>query len=212
MPTALVGILALTVYGSAYFSEIFRGALQAVARGHWDAARALGLSDAQMLQHVLLPQMLRRFIAPATRQAVVLIKESAVLSTIAVIDLTGPRSSFTARAGARSRCSWRQRCSSGSGRKRRRGPAQRSRRGCSRDWSRPAASGSACGRTKPPRRAARRSRPGSRHGHAGSVARNRAPGSAAPSDRGEQARQVPAKIRPSSPTDWRSIIQTKSWD
>lgn len=89
MPATLVGILALTVYGSAHFAEIFRGALQSVARGHWDAARALGLSDVQMLQHVLLPQMLRRFIASATRQAVMLIKESAVLSTIAVLDLTG---------------------------------------------------------------------------------------------------------------------------
>ncbi len=87
-PAAIVGTFALSLYGSAYYAEIFRGAIQSVPRGQWDAARALGLTDAETLKRVILPQMMGYFIPPATNQAIMLIKESAVLSTITVIDLT----------------------------------------------------------------------------------------------------------------------------
>jgi polar amino acid transport system permease protein len=88
IPAYAVGIIALGLYAAAYYAEIYRGAIQSVPAGQWEAALALGLSRRRILFHIVLPQMLRYFIPPATNQAVMLLKESAVLSTITVVDLT----------------------------------------------------------------------------------------------------------------------------
>jgi polar amino acid transport system permease protein len=88
VPSYLVGIIALGLYAAAYYAEIYRGAIGSVPGGQWEAARSLGLARRQTLARIVLPQMLRYFIPPATNQAIMLIKESAVLSTITVVDLT----------------------------------------------------------------------------------------------------------------------------
>lgn len=88
MPTFLVGILALGLYAAAYYAEIYRAAIQSVPSGQSEAAQSLGLTPRQTLFRVVLPQMMPYFIPPATNQAVMLVKESAVLSTITLVDLT----------------------------------------------------------------------------------------------------------------------------
>jgi polar amino acid transport system permease protein len=81
-------ILALSLFEGAYASEIFRAGIQSIGRGQWEACASLGLSRAQAYRHVILPQALRRVLPPLTSQAVSLIKDSALVSTIAVYDLT----------------------------------------------------------------------------------------------------------------------------
>src|SRR5262245_18966664 len=88
LPAYLIGTLALALYGSAYFGEIYRAAIVSVPRGQWDAAEALGMARWRILRSVVLPQAMGFFIPPATNQAIMLLKESAVLSTITVIELT----------------------------------------------------------------------------------------------------------------------------
>ncbi|HUS96783.1 MAG TPA: amino acid ABC transporter permease [Hyphomicrobiaceae bacterium] len=88
LPSFVIGVIALTVYGGAYYAEIFRAAIQSVPKGQTDSARATGMTHGQALRHIILPQMMGFFIPPATNQAVMLIKESAILSTITVVDLT----------------------------------------------------------------------------------------------------------------------------
>jgi polar amino acid transport system permease protein len=84
-PTA---ILALSLFEGAYASEIFRAGIESIGRGQWEACYSLGLSRVQTYRRVILPQALRRILPPLTSQAVSLIKDSALVSTIAVYDLT----------------------------------------------------------------------------------------------------------------------------
>ncbi|MDY0391741.1 MAG: amino acid ABC transporter permease [Desulfobulbus oligotrophicus] len=81
-------ILALSLFEGAYASEIFRAGITSIGRGQWEACYSLGLSRSQSFQHVILPQAVRRVLPPLTGQAVSLIKDSALVSTIAVSDLT----------------------------------------------------------------------------------------------------------------------------
>ena len=88
LSAAQVGLIGLALYGGAYFAEIFRAGLNGVPRGQVEAARSLGLSWAQTLRLVQFPQLLVLTLPPATGQAIVLLKESAVLSVITVPELT----------------------------------------------------------------------------------------------------------------------------
>ena len=81
-------VLALSLFEGAYASEIFRAGIVSIHRGQWEAAYCLGLSNWDMYRKIILPQALRRIIPPLTSQAVSLVKDSALVSTIAVYDLT----------------------------------------------------------------------------------------------------------------------------
>lgn len=88
LPAAVIGIATLGIYSGAYFSEIIRGAILSVPKGQMESARAAGLSRSRALRSIVFPQMLGYLIPPATNQAVLVVKESSVLSTITVMDLT----------------------------------------------------------------------------------------------------------------------------
>ena len=80
--------LALTLYTSAYLVEIWRGCVDAVPRGQWEAARSLALSFGEQLRHVILPQAGRLAIAPTVGFLVQVIKGTALASVIGFIELT----------------------------------------------------------------------------------------------------------------------------
>ena len=82
------GVLALSLFEGAYASEIFRAGITSVDRGQWEAAHSLGLSLINTYRYIILPQAIRRILPPLTSQAVSLIKDSALVSTIAIYDLT----------------------------------------------------------------------------------------------------------------------------
>lgn len=88
LPAAYVGIVALAAFGSAYFAEVIRGGINAVAKGQLESARATGMSDWQAMRYVVLPQTLPIILPAMTNQTLSLVKESAVLSTITVGELT----------------------------------------------------------------------------------------------------------------------------
>ncbi|MGI9111903.1 MAG: amino acid ABC transporter permease [Gaiellaceae bacterium] len=81
------GIVALTLTGSAYTAEIFRGGLQALDAGQAEASRSLGLSRTGTYRHVLLPQALRIVIPPLGNVFIGLLKGATLLSIIAVSDM-----------------------------------------------------------------------------------------------------------------------------
>jgi polar amino acid transport system permease protein len=82
------GVLALSLFEGAYASEIFRAGIVSIEKGQWEAAHSLGLSGFLTYRHVILPQAIRRILPPLTSQAVSLVKDSALVSTIAIYDLT----------------------------------------------------------------------------------------------------------------------------
>jgi polar amino acid transport system permease protein len=81
-------VLALSLFEGAYASEIFRAGIVSVQRGQWEAAFSIGLNTYQAYRFIILPQALRRILPPLTSQAISLIKDSALVSTIAIYDLT----------------------------------------------------------------------------------------------------------------------------
>lgn len=88
LPAEQVGVLALAAFGSAYFAEVIRGGIDAVPAGQLESARAIGMSDLQAMRHIVLPQSLAIILPPLTNQMLSLIKESAILSTITVQEMT----------------------------------------------------------------------------------------------------------------------------
>jgi polar amino acid transport system permease protein len=82
------GVLGLSVYGAAYFSEIFRGGFEAVPRGHVEVAECVGLNRAQIVRRVLLPEMTMLVLPACVNMSVIVLKETAVMSVITVPELT----------------------------------------------------------------------------------------------------------------------------
>jgi polar amino acid transport system permease protein len=81
-------VLALSLFEGAYASEIFRAGILSIHRGQWEAAYSLGLNAWATYLTVILPQAIRRVLPPLTSQGISLIKDSALVSAIAVYDLT----------------------------------------------------------------------------------------------------------------------------
>ncbi|KAF7597680.1 MAG: amino acid ABC transporter permease [Candidatus Dactylopiibacterium carminicum] len=80
--------LALTLYASAYLTEIWRGCVEAIPRGQWEAAKSLALSFPQTLTHVVLPQALKISVPPTVGFLVQLIKGTALASVVGFVELT----------------------------------------------------------------------------------------------------------------------------
>ncbi len=81
-------VLALSLFEGAYASEIFRAGIVSISRGQREASYSLGLSTLDAYRFIILPQAIRRILPPLTSQAISLIKDSALVSTIAIYDLT----------------------------------------------------------------------------------------------------------------------------
>jgi polar amino acid transport system permease protein len=86
-PTA-AGILGLTIYSSAQFIEIFRSGFMSVPPGQIEAAQISGLTPVQTIQHVQIPQILLIILPSLVNMLIIMTKETAVLSVIAIPDLT----------------------------------------------------------------------------------------------------------------------------
>ncbi len=88
LPATLVGILALALYSSVYYAEIVRAGIAAIPRGQAESARAIGMSHAQSLRNVVFPQMWPIVLPPIANQTMSLVKESSILATITVSEMT----------------------------------------------------------------------------------------------------------------------------
>jgi polar amino acid transport system permease protein len=80
--------LALTLYTSAYLTEIWRGCVDAVPKGQWEASSSLALSFGEQLRHVVLPQATKLAIAPTVGFLVQVVKGTALASVIGFVELT----------------------------------------------------------------------------------------------------------------------------
>lgn len=87
--------IALTTYSSAFLADIWRGSVEAVPSGQWEASRALGLSYFKQLQQIILPQAVRMSIPPTVGFAVQVVKGTSLASVIGFIELTRAASSIS---------------------------------------------------------------------------------------------------------------------
>jgi polar amino acid transport system permease protein len=84
----LAAAIGLTLHASAYLGDIWRGCIEAVPKGQWEASRALGLNYRQMMQNVVMPQAVKIALPPTVGFLVQLIKLTSVTAIIGFVELT----------------------------------------------------------------------------------------------------------------------------
>ncbi|KAF0811625.1 Glutamine transport system permease protein GlnP [Andreprevotia sp. IGB-42] len=94
------GLTALTLNAGAYITEIFRAGIQSIAKGQFEASRSMGMNYWQTMRFVIIPQAFRRMLPPLGNEAIMLLKDSSLVSAIGLAELA-----YAARtvAGAYSR-------------------------------------------------------------------------------------------------------------
>ena len=89
--------LTMTLHTAAYIAEILRGSLQAIPRGEIEAARALGMSRATAMLHIMLPRAARIGLPAYSNEVILMLKASALASTVTLLDITGMARTIIAR-------------------------------------------------------------------------------------------------------------------
>ncbi len=95
MPAWLAASCGLTLYMAAFSAEIFRGGIQSIERGQWNACRSLCMSHWQTMTYVILPQTFRRMTPAIVNQSIIQFKNTSLLSVVAVHDLMFTASALT---------------------------------------------------------------------------------------------------------------------
>lgn len=88
IPAYITGSIALSINSGAYVSEIFRAGIQSIHRGQMEAARSLGMTYGQAMYHIILPQAFKRSIPPLGNEFIAMLKDSSLVSVIALQELT----------------------------------------------------------------------------------------------------------------------------
>lgn len=84
----LMAIIGLTICYGAYMSEIYRAGIQSIPKGQMEAARSLGMNYFQAMRHTILPQAVRVILPPVGNEFIAMLKDSSLVSVVAVADLT----------------------------------------------------------------------------------------------------------------------------
>ena len=87
LPDFPAAIVAFALNYAAYFAEIFRGGIQSIDRGQYEAAKVLGLSYGQTMRRIVLPQVVKRILAPISNETITLVKDTSLIYVLAMNDL-----------------------------------------------------------------------------------------------------------------------------
>ena len=87
IPAYTAAVLALSINSGAYVGEIVRAGIQSIDKGQWEAAASLGLSGSQTMGLIILPQAFRRILPPLGNEFIALLKDSSLVSVIALEEL-----------------------------------------------------------------------------------------------------------------------------
>lgn len=98
-PDFITGVLVLALNSSAYLAEIFRAGIQSIHRGQFEAASSLGMSYAQSMQHVIIPQTVKRVLPTMTSEFILLFKDTALLAAVGVFELMMRAQNLASRNG-----------------------------------------------------------------------------------------------------------------
>jgi len=83
----VAAILACTLNYAAYFAEIYRGGIESIPKGQYEAAAVLGFSKRQTFMRIILPQVIKRILPPVSNEIITLVKDTALVSTIGIVEL-----------------------------------------------------------------------------------------------------------------------------
>ena len=87
LPDIAAALLAFTLNYAAYFAEIFRAGIQSIPRGQYEAAKTLGMTYAQTMRRIILPQMVRIVLPPISNETINLVKDTSLIYILAMNDL-----------------------------------------------------------------------------------------------------------------------------
>ncbi|MBN2282831.1 MAG: amino acid ABC transporter permease [Deltaproteobacteria bacterium] len=87
LPATVSAVIAMGVCYGAYMGEIFRAGIESIPKGQMEAARSLGMNYSQAMRHVILPQAFKTILPPVGNEFVALLKDSSLVSILAVSDL-----------------------------------------------------------------------------------------------------------------------------
>jgi len=90
-------VFTMTLHTAAYIAEILRGAIQAVPKGEIEASMALGMTRWQAMKHIILPRAIRIGLPAYSNEVILMLKASALASTVTVMELTGAASTLSAK-------------------------------------------------------------------------------------------------------------------
>lgn len=87
IPKFTAGILAFTLNYAAYFAEIYRGGIESIPRGQYEAAKVLGFSKGQTFFKIILPQVIKRILPPMANEFMTLVKDTSLVQVIGVAEI-----------------------------------------------------------------------------------------------------------------------------
>ncbi len=87
LPRFSATIVAFIINYAAYFAEIYRGGIESIPAGQYEAAEVLGYTKAQTFFHIILPQMVKRVLPSVTNEVITLVKDTSLASVIAVVEM-----------------------------------------------------------------------------------------------------------------------------
>lgn len=87
-------ILAFSINYACYFSEIYRGGIESISKGQYEAGQVLGMTQSQIFFKVVLLQVIKRIIPPMSNEIITLVKDTALARTISVFEVTWMGESF----------------------------------------------------------------------------------------------------------------------
>ncbi len=94
LPRMTATLVAFSINYACYFSEIYRGGIESIPRGQWEAGMVLGLSRYQIFFKIILPQMFKRVLAPVSNEVITLVKDTALARTIGIYEVIWAGESF----------------------------------------------------------------------------------------------------------------------
>ncbi len=83
----LAAVIAFVINYACYFSEIYRGGIESISKGQYEAGQVLGMTRAQIFSRVVLLQVLKRILAPMSNEVMTLVKDTSLANTIAVVEI-----------------------------------------------------------------------------------------------------------------------------
>ena len=94
----LATLIAFTINYAAYFSEIFRGGIESISKGQYEAGQVLGMTKGQIFRKVVLMQVVKRIIPPMSNEIITLVKDTALARVIGVIEIIKVADMFASKA------------------------------------------------------------------------------------------------------------------
>ncbi len=94
MPRMTATLLAFSINYACYFSEIYRGGIESISRGQWEAGQVLGLTKRQIFFQVILLQVIKRIMAPMGNEVITLVKDTSLSRMIGIYEIIWAGESF----------------------------------------------------------------------------------------------------------------------